>query len=104
MNAEQHRQLDQDGYVLLKRVIDQAHVERLITRLETLWTEERELAGVENYIEQNARRLANLANKGEIFRAVMRHPEVLEVVSAVIGPDIRINMLNAREVPPHSDP
>jgi ectoine hydroxylase-related dioxygenase (phytanoyl-CoA dioxygenase family) len=48
------------------------------------------------------RRLANLANKGEIFRELYAHPQVLAVVEAVMGTDIRVAMVNARDVPPHT--
>ncbi|HEX6034755.1 MAG TPA: phytanoyl-CoA dioxygenase family protein, partial [Anaerolineales bacterium] len=56
----------------------------------------------ENYIEPGVRRLANLANKGEIFRKLYAHPQVLEVVEAVMGAEVRAAMVNARDVPPHT--
>jgi hypothetical protein len=34
-------------------------------------------------------RLANLANKGEIFRELYAHPQVLEAVEAVMGPEMQ---------------
>jgi ectoine hydroxylase-related dioxygenase (phytanoyl-CoA dioxygenase family) len=79
-------------------------VNHLNTRLEELWRQEGERAGEENYIEKNALRLANLVNKGDVFREMFSHPLVLDVVRAVIGPHVRLSMLNARAVPPHSDP
>jgi ectoine hydroxylase-related dioxygenase (phytanoyl-CoA dioxygenase family) len=72
----------------------------LLARLEELWVLEGDQAGEENYIEPGVRRLANLANKGNIFRQVYAHPQVLEVVEAVMGPNIRASMVNARDVPP----
>jgi ectoine hydroxylase-related dioxygenase (phytanoyl-CoA dioxygenase family) len=74
----------------------------ILSRLEELWEAEGDQAGEENYIEPGVRRLANLANKGEIFRELYAHPQVLEVVEAVMGPDIRASMVNARDVPPHT--
>jgi len=104
MNDTQQRQLERDGYVVLQNVLSADQVNCLVVRLEELWSQEGDQAGEENYIEQNAQRLANLANKGDIFRSIFRHPTILEAVEAVIGPHIRLSMMNARAVPPQSDP
>lgn len=102
MNDEQRKQLDEQGYLIFKELISPQHVETLLTRLEELWGTEGEKAGEENYIEPGVRRLANLANKGDMFREIFGHPQVLEVVQAVMGPEIRASMVNARDVPPHT--
>lgn len=104
ISVEQRRQLDELGYTLLPGLIAPAEVTALISRLEELWTAEGEAAGSENYKENNVRRLANLANKGDIFRPVFTHPQVLELARQVMGPDVRLSMLNARDVPPLSEP
>ena len=75
-------------------------MQQALDRLEAIWVEEGEQAGAENYKEAGARRLANLANKGRIFREMMARPEVLEVVEEVLGPDPRLSMLNARDALP----
>ena len=104
LTETQQKQLDQAGYLILPQVLSPRQVADFITRLEEIWTEEREEAGAENYIENQARRLANLVNKGDIFRLAFRHPAVLGAAAKVVGPHIRLSMLNARDVPPHSDP
>lgn len=104
MNEDQRQQLDQAGYVLLNHVLSGEDVSRLVARLDALWIEEGERAGEENYIETGAWRLANLMNKGDLFRPVLCHPRVLDVIQAVMGPRVRLSMMNARAVPPHSDP
>ena len=104
MTGEQQKQLDSDGYVLLKNLLSHEEIDRLVARLDELWSQEGDRAGAENYIEKNAWRLANLANKGAVFRPVFTHPAVLEVARAVMGPEVRLSMMNARAVPPHSDP
>lgn len=104
MHQEQRKQLDQAGFILLKGVLSPSQLDCLRERLEELWQEEGEQAGIENYREQNTRRLANLVNKGDIFRLVLRHRVVMDAVEAVIGPDIRLSMLNARDVLPGSGP
>ncbi|MBI3763621.1 MAG: phytanoyl-CoA dioxygenase family protein, partial [Chloroflexi bacterium] len=95
MDDEQREQLETDGFVVLRGLLSEEQRTRLVERVETLWAEEGEQAGGENYIENGARRLANLVNKGGEFRLIIAHPEVLEVVRAVIGPFVRLSMLNA---------
>ena len=102
MNEKQRQQLDEQGYLIFKNLLSPSAVETLLARLEELWSLEGDQAGKENYIETGVRRLANLANKGEIFRGLYAHPQVLEVVEAVMGPDVRASMVNARDVPPHT--
>ena len=102
MNAEQRRNLEEQGNILFQSLLTPKQVAALLSRLEELWAVEGERAGAENYIEPGARRLANLANKGDMFRDLYAHPQVLEVVEAVMGPEIRVSMVNARDVPPHT--
>ncbi len=102
MNEQQRKQLDEEGYLIFKNVLSQAQVETILIRLEELWAVEGDRAGEENYIEPGVRRLANLASKGETFRSLYAHPQVLEVIETVMGPDVRVAMVNARDVPPHT--
>jgi ectoine hydroxylase-related dioxygenase (phytanoyl-CoA dioxygenase family) len=102
MDDRQRKQLDEQGYLIFKSVLSPEEIENLLARLEELWVVEGEHAGEENYFEPGVRRLANLANKGEIFRRLYAHPLVLEVIEAVMGPEIRASMVNARDVPPHT--
>jgi ectoine hydroxylase-related dioxygenase (phytanoyl-CoA dioxygenase family) len=102
MDDQQRKQLDEQGYLIFKNLLAPAEIETVLTRLEELWAAEGEHAGEENYIESGVRRLANLANKGELFRNLYAHPEVLEVIEAVMGPEMRASMVNARDVPPHT--
>lgn len=102
MDERQRKQLDEQGYLIFKNSLSPEEIETILARLEELWGIEGERAGEENYIEPGVRRLANLANKGEIFRGLYAHPLVLEVVEAVMGPDVRVAMVNARDMPPHT--
>jgi ectoine hydroxylase-related dioxygenase (phytanoyl-CoA dioxygenase family) len=104
LNTHQLQRLDRDGYLVLPGVLSRRQVDHLNDRLEELWRQEGERAGEENYIEKNALRLANLVNKGDVFREMFSHSLVLDAVRAVLGPQVRLSMLNARAVPPHSDP
>jgi ectoine hydroxylase-related dioxygenase (phytanoyl-CoA dioxygenase family) len=102
MDEQQRKQLDEQGYLIFKALLASQDVGRLLARLEDLWSTEGEHAGEENYIEPGVRRLANLANKGEMFRNLYAHPQVLEIVETIMGPDVRAAMVNARDVPPHT--
>jgi len=102
MNDSQSKQLGEEGYLIFENLLSPSQIEALLSRLEELWALEGDNSGEENYIEVGVRRLANLANKGKIFRKVYAHPQVLEVVEAVMGPEIRASMINARDVPPNT--
>ena len=102
MNDRQRKQLDEQGYLIFENLLSTLGIEALLTRLEELWAVEGDQAGEENYVEPGVRRLANLANKGQIFRGVYAHPKVLEVVRAIMGPEVRASMVNARDVPPQT--
>jgi ectoine hydroxylase-related dioxygenase (phytanoyl-CoA dioxygenase family) len=102
LDDAQRKQLDQEGYLIFKNILSASQLEALLARLEELWAIEGDKAGEENYIETGVRRLANLANKGDLFRALYAHPQVLEVVEAVMGPDIRAAMVNARDALPQT--
>jgi ectoine hydroxylase-related dioxygenase (phytanoyl-CoA dioxygenase family) len=102
MVEQQRKQLNEQGYLIFRSVLSPAEIESILGRLEELWRIEGDQAGEENYIEPGVRRLANLANKGEIFRGLYAHPRVLDAVEAVMGPEARAAMVNARDVPPHT--
>ena len=102
MNEQQRKQLDEQGYWIFKGLLSRMQVDAILARLEELWSVEGDHAGEENYIEPGVRRLANLANKGEMFQRLYAHPRVLEVVEAVMGPDMRAAMVNARDVLPRT--
>jgi ectoine hydroxylase-related dioxygenase (phytanoyl-CoA dioxygenase family) len=102
LSAAQQQKLEEEGFLILPGLLSPEAVAQVRERLEVLWAAEGSEAGQENHnaVEANVRRLANLANKGDIFRDMFAHPVVLAVAEAVMGPEVRLSMLNAREVPP----
>lgn len=100
LSTSQTGKLDEEGYLRLPALLDQRKLDNLRLRLEALWEQEGKDAGSENYMEPGARRLANLAAKGELFGDLFAHPLVLSAVRQVIGPDARLSMLNARDALP----
>ncbi len=103
MTSEAREQLDRDGYVVLEGAIAPAFVDELRDRIHRLFDEEGERAGQEFRTEEHARRLANLVDKGEVFRRAVVLPALLECVGHVLGPDLKLSSLNARSADPHGD-
>jgi len=103
MTAAQIHQLQADGVLVLQNVIDpewlRALREAVVRQLEL----EGEDAGSEFRKEEHARRLANLVDKGELFRRVIVHPELLEAAAAVLGPDFKLGSLNYGDAEPMSN-
>ena len=80
-----------------------ALLEGLRARVEELFAIEGQNAGAEFRQEAGTRRLANLVDKGELFREIVAMPRILEQIQAVIGPNFKLSSLNARSANPHSE-
>ncbi len=102
MTHEQRQQLDEQGWVVLEPGMG-ALRDPLRERILALFAEEGDRAGSEFRTEERARRLANLVDKGDIFRRAIVLPSVLESVRHVLGPRIKLSSLNARSADPHTD-
>src|ERR1700683_3659981 len=103
MTAEQIRQLQVEGYLILPGVIAAAWLEALRAAAARQLELEGENAGAEFRKEENAQRLANLVDKGHVFQQVIVHSELLEAAQAVLGPDFKLGSLNYRAAEPLSD-
>ena len=93
--------LDSHGYLVLPNFMDAALLDGLRRRVDELFVEEGDAAGSEFKQEAGCRRLANLVDKGSIFREVILRPRILELVRHVLGPAIKLSSLNVRSVEPH---
>jgi ectoine hydroxylase-related dioxygenase (phytanoyl-CoA dioxygenase family) len=103
MTADERRQLDEDGYVVLDAAIDGSFLRELRSRILAVFDEEGERAGHEFRTEEHARRLANLVDKGDAFRRAIVLPRVVEAVRHVLGPQIKLSSLNARSADPNTE-
>ena len=103
MTPDERRQLDGQGYLLLDGCMGDDLLAALRARIGELFEEEGDHAGSEFRTEAIAHRLANLVDKGEVFRRAIVHAAVLERVRHVLGPDIKLSSLNARSADPHTD-
>ncbi len=93
--------LDEDGYVIVDNFLDAVLLIRLRQRIEELFRIEGALAGSEFKLEPGCRRLANLVDKGDVFREVIVLPRLLQYVRYVLGPSIKLSSLHARSADPH---
>ena len=100
-NTEVSRQLDDLGYALLPNVMAPELLGRLRGRIEHLFASGGEAAGAEFKTEPGARRLANLVNKGCVFREIIVHPAILPLVAHVLRGSVKLSSLNARSAEPH---
>ena len=79
MTEQERQQLDRDGYVVLEDAMGAALLRELREAIHVQFDREGERAGHEFKTEENARRLANLVNKGEVFRRAILLPRMIEV-------------------------
>lgn len=102
MTVDEQRQLDDRGYVVLPSCMPPDFLRELRRRILELFEEEGDRAGHEFKTEEHARRLANLVDKGEVFRRAIVLPPVIEAVRHVLGADCKLSSLNARSADPNT--
>src|SRR5688500_7841454 len=103
LTDEHKRGLDDDGFVVLEGVMGGGLLAGLRARILELFVSEGAQAGSEFRTEAHAHRLANLVDKGEVFRRAIAAPAVLAAVKHVLGPALKLSSLNARSADPHAD-
>lgn len=103
MTEKERKELDELGYLILPEFMDLEFCRALAERTEALFTAEGAKAGCEFRLEPDARRLANMVDKGEIFEQVISMPEILEYIQYVLGPEFKLSSLNARSPLPFTD-
>jgi ectoine hydroxylase-related dioxygenase (phytanoyl-CoA dioxygenase family) len=103
MTDDQKRQLDEQGYVVLRDCMGGDLLSELRRRILELFDEEGDRAGHEFKQEEHAHRLSNLVDKGEVFQRAVALPVVLEHVRHVLGAGMKLSSLNARSADPRTD-
>ena len=103
MTPSEAKELDEQGYVVFPSFMSPELLADLRTAVDALFASEGAAAGSEFKQEPGARRLANLVNKGEVFRRIISAPGVLAAMEHVLGPEFKLSSLNARSADPHSD-
>ncbi len=102
ISATHQKQLDEDGYVILRDFILPERLQALREACEKIYAEQGELAGAEFRQEPETRRLANMVNCGELFENLISEPQILELVRHVISGQFKFSSLNFRSSNPHS--
>ncbi len=100
MTAEEKIFLQEQGYLIVRNVMDSAWLAELREATGRLLREEGENAGGEFRKEIGSDRLANLVDKGECFQRLVSHPLLLEAVEVVLGQDWKLSSLNYRAALP----
>ncbi len=103
LTEAEKRQLDDEGYLRLDDLMGHEVLDGLRARIVELFEQEGDRAGSEFKQEPNARRLANLVNKGVVFEQAIQTPAVMECMAHVLGPDFKLSSLNVRAAAPYSD-
>ena len=103
ITSEQQQELDDTGCVVLRGCMPDDLFRGLRHRIHQLFDEEGNDAGSEFLREEHAHRLANLVDKGEVFRRAIVLPEVIACVRHVLGPGFKLSSLNARSADPDSE-
>ena len=103
MTEMEKRRLDEQGYLILEDFMGEELLDGLRLRVAELFAEEGAHAGSEFKQEPGCRRLANLVDKGEIFRRAVVLPRLLDCIRHVLGPEFKLSSLNVRSVDPFFD-
>lgn len=103
MTDAQRAALDAQGFAVLEGVMGPELLEALRRRIHELFEEEGDRAGHEFRTEEHAHRLANLVDKGDVFRQAIALPPVLDLVRHVLGPAFKLSSLNARSADPEAE-
>jgi ectoine hydroxylase-related dioxygenase (phytanoyl-CoA dioxygenase family) len=91
--------LDQYGYVVLPSVLSEEQLEAIRGRLAERLAIEGDQAGLEVHQEAGTNRLADLVNKGPMFRPCFTDPRVMACMAQVLV-EFKLSSLNFREALP----
>lgn len=95
--------LQQTGFLILPDFIPEDWLTELQSATERLFQMEGERAGAEFRQEAGSRRLANLVNKGEVFRRMIVEPRLLDLIRLVLPGGFKLSSLNARSASPQNE-
>jgi phytanoyl-CoA dioxygenase PhyH len=99
LSIDERRNLDEVGFIVLPDFFVDM-LAPLRSRIEVIFAEEGDSAGSEFKQEPGCRRLANLVDKGDIFRQVIGHLRLMPYIRHVLGDRFKLSSLNVRSVNP----
>jgi len=100
LGTMEKRCLDRFGYLPLEGLLSEDQVEAFKARFDELVEQEGKEAGREVHQEEGTLRLANLIDKGDMFKICISHPKVLSAIRHVLGPEFKLSSLNGRAALP----
>ena len=103
MTDGERRQLDELGFVVIENGMGADLLRELRERIRAVFNAEGDRAGSEFRTEAHALRLANLVDKGEVFRRAIVLRPVVDGVRHVLGPQLKLSSLNARSADPNGE-
>jgi ectoine hydroxylase-related dioxygenase (phytanoyl-CoA dioxygenase family) len=101
ISAQHLAALDERGYVVLPGFMSARLLDELTRRVEELFAAEGDQAGREFKQEPGCRRLANLADKGDVFLRIAADTVIGQLAAHVLG-RYKLSSLNARSANPRA--
>ncbi|MER8072276.1 phytanoyl-CoA dioxygenase family protein [Streptomyces sp. NPDC094034] len=99
LTAEQRSRLDEDGFLVLPDILSADQCDVWSAAVDEVW--ERQRTETHGYTEEPGVRFAdNLLRHSLLFEGCLREPLVLDGVRAVLGPGIKLSLLNGRRTEP----
>ena len=95
--TEHLRELDQQGYTILKDLLTSAQVAEAIAALKDVYEREKAFAQLH---EPFTLRTFNLTRRGEIFRQMIQHPKIVACMEYLLGKDYILSVMGARSPMP----
>ncbi len=102
ISDSERKSLDDNGYLILRKILSRECVNSMIRRLDELTRLEGDDAGKEVHQEEGALRLSDLINKDPVFDVCFTHPRVLAGIAHVLRRDLKLSSLNYRAARPGS--
>ncbi|MEI7601343.1 MAG: phytanoyl-CoA dioxygenase family protein [Aestuariivirga sp.] len=96
LSADQLRQFDELGYIIVESVLTAADCQAMRDAFERIHAAESEKGGHEVHVEPGARRLSNIFNKTDAFDKCLWIPEVLAMSAHALG-EIKVHGANVRD-------
>jgi ectoine hydroxylase-related dioxygenase (phytanoyl-CoA dioxygenase family) len=96
ITAEHKRQLDDNGFFIVEKVLDPKEIASMRSEFERIHAAENGRGGHEVHVEPGARRLSNIFNKTAAFDKCLEIPEILAASAYLLG-EIKLHGANARD-------
>ena len=97
-----------NGYLFCENILNSSVINKLRKKFENILEIEGPAAGVQFHtgastlnkygLEEGARRISNLVNKGKIFKLIYLNPKLLALAKTIINSDFVLSSLNGRDV------